>query len=257
MNPLGKSAPILEAQPGSERMVASIPIDKLAPFKDHPFRPCQGEQLDGLVQSIKANGVLVPIVVRPKRGGMHEILAAHNRVSGAKLAGRGEIPGIVLTGISEDDAMAYVVETNLLQRSFSDMAHSEKAAVIALHHSKMFSQGKRNDILEQTKRLENPRGCAVAGTYAQVGHRLKSRDIGERRLQRRHEKGQHAAAAVNARKAGQRQHAQNPVRRRIAPKASQGPGNQAKQNCVRKTLQANPVDEGGPKDNRKSLGDVL
>ena len=73
--------------------------------------------------------------------------------------------------------MSYVVETNLLQRSFSDMAHSEKVAVIALHHSKMFSQGKRNDILEQIKILENPRGCAAAGTYAQVGHRLKSRDI--------------------------------------------------------------------------------
>ena len=43
---------------------------------------------------------------------------------------------------------------------------------------------------------------------------------------------------INAWQAGQRQHAQNPVRRRIAPEDSQGPGNQAKQNCVRKILQA-------------------
>ena len=51
--------------------------------------------------------------------------------------------------------------------------------------------------------------------------------------------------------------AQNPVRRRIAPEASQSHDNQAKQNCVRKILQANPVEEGGPEDRRKSLGDVL
>jgi len=73
--------------------------------------------------------------------------------------------------------MAYAVEINLIQRSFSDVAHSEKAAVIALHHSKMFSQGKCNDILEQIKILENPRGCEIAGTCAQVGHKLKSRDF--------------------------------------------------------------------------------
>jgi ParB family chromosome partitioning protein len=85
-----------------------------------------------------------------------EILAGHNRINAAKTAGKATIPAIVLEGISDDEAMVYVVETNLMQRSFADMNHSEKAAVIAMHHSKMFSQGKRNDILEQLKALENP-----------------------------------------------------------------------------------------------------
>ena len=49
-------------------------------------------------------------------------------------------------GLSDAAAMMYVIETNLLQRSFSDLLPSEKAAVLALRYSEMFSQGKRNDI---------------------------------------------------------------------------------------------------------------
>jgi len=57
------------------------------------------------------------------------------------------------------------------------MCHSEKAAVIALHHSKMFSQGKRNDILEQIEMLGKPLDTNENGTCAQIAHKLKSRDI--------------------------------------------------------------------------------
>jgi len=85
-----------------------------------------------------------------------------------------EIPAIILENISDEDAMVYVIETNLLQRSFADMSHSEKAAVIALHHSKMFSQGKRNDILEQIKMLESPHEYRENGTCSQVANKLKT-----------------------------------------------------------------------------------
>jgi ParB family chromosome partitioning protein len=57
------------------------------------------------------------------------------------------------------------------------MCHSEKAAVIALHHSKMFSQGKRNDILAQLEILEKPHDSGADETCAQVAHKLKWRDV--------------------------------------------------------------------------------
>ena len=136
----------------------------------------EGERLDDMVASIKANGVLVPIIVR-RIGEVLEILAGHNRVNAAKLAGLDEVPAIIFEDISDDDAMVYVIETNLIQRSFSDMTHTEKATVIALHHSKMFSQGKRNDIVEQLKMLENPQKHAGNDTCEQLAHKLKSRDI--------------------------------------------------------------------------------
>ena len=70
--------------------------------------------------------------------------------------------------------MVYVIETNLIQRSFSDMSHTEKAAVIALHHSKMFSQGKRNDIIEQLKIIENPHKHTDNETRSQVANKKKT-----------------------------------------------------------------------------------
>jgi ParB family chromosome partitioning protein len=179
VNPLDIVTPVLENQSHYGRSVTMVAIGELAPFKGHPFRLYEGERLDDMVASIRTNGVLVPIIVRRIRTAL-EIMAGHNRVNAAKLAGLEKVPAIVFVDVSDEDAMVYVVETNLLQRSFSDMSHTEKAAVIALHHSKMFSQGKRNDILEQIKMLENPDEQKENETLSQTGTKLRTYDrIGE------------------------------------------------------------------------------
>ena len=155
------------AEPGKIK-IQDIPVNNFVPFTRHPFRLHEGERLDDMVESVKANGVLVPVIARRKAGSdgeAVEILAGHNRINAAKLAGLVTVPAIVLDGISDEEAMVYVVETNLIQRSFADMRHSEKAAVIALHHSRMFSQGKRSDIFEQLRALEYPDAAeALAST---------------------------------------------------------------------------------------------
>jgi ParB family chromosome partitioning protein len=163
------------AQTPHKNAVNSILIANLVPFAGHPFRLYEGERLDDMVASIKTNGVLVPIIVR-KKGELFEILAGHNRVSAAKLAGLSGIPAIILENITDDEAMVYVVETNLIQRSFAELSHSEKAAVIALHHSKMFSQGKRNDILEHLKRLEISHEYRENGTLYQFDKKSHSNE---------------------------------------------------------------------------------
>jgi ParB family chromosome partitioning protein len=129
-----------------------------------------------MVESVRANGVLMPIIAR-RANGIVEILSGHNRVNAARLAGLSEVPAIILENIPDSLAMVYVIETNLMQRSFADMAHSEKAAVIATQHSKLFSQGKRNDILKELDMLENPHEYRGYGTCAQIAHKLKSREI--------------------------------------------------------------------------------
>ena len=162
---------------GDQVTIIQTPIDDLTPFSKHPFRLYDGERLDDMVASIKANGILVPIIVRDD-GDTLEILAGHNRANAARLAGLVKIPSIVLKDVTDEEAMAYVVETNLMQRSFSEMTHTEKAAVIAMHHSKMFSQGKRNDILEQLKMLENPLDTEEDGTCGQLEHKLNETESG-------------------------------------------------------------------------------
>ena len=59
------------------------------------------------------------------------MLAGHNRQNAAKLAGLKEIPAIVKDNLPDDEAYVYVIETNLMQRSFTDLSVSEKAAVLA------------------------------------------------------------------------------------------------------------------------------
>jgi len=176
-NPLEQAVPIIETQ--GSRAITPLAIERLTPFPGHPFRLYEDERLDDMVASIKANGVLVPIIVR-MIDAVLEILAGHNRVNAARLAGLGEVPAIVFQNISDEDALVYVIETNLIQRSFSDMSHSEKAAVIALHHSKMFSQGKRNDILAQLELLEDSHSSEENETIPPLGERLNTvKKVGE------------------------------------------------------------------------------
>ena len=161
--------------------IAYLPPDRIRAFKNHPFHLYEGERLDDLVASVKANGILTPAIVRKtepdENGCEYEMLAGHNRQHAAQLAGLETMPCIVKVDLSDEDAWIYVVETNVLQRSFTDMLPSEKAAVLALRYSKMFSQGKRNDIIEELKRLENPDYIKEKDACGNDFHRKKSRDI--------------------------------------------------------------------------------
>ena len=134
--------------------VQQIPCDQLHPYHNHKFELYTGERLDDMVESIRENGVLSPIIVQPDGDG-YEILIGHNRWNASKLAGLLTVPAIIKTGLSEDEALLYTIESNLHQRGFDNLRISEQAAVVALRHSEMFSQGKRNDIIRELALLEN------------------------------------------------------------------------------------------------------
>ena len=140
--------------------IVLLPIDEIQPFHDHPFRLYEGEWLDDLVQSIKDYGVLNPVIVRKVARG-YEMLAGHNRTNAAKIAGLAEVPAIVKTDLSDEEAYVYVIETNLLQRSFADLLPSEKAAVLVARYEKISCQGRRNDIMHEIEMLEETCGHDV------------------------------------------------------------------------------------------------
>ena len=160
--------------------IQMLPPQIIRGFRGHPFRLYEGDRLNDLVESISENGVLVPAIVRkiePDENGFeYEMLAGHNRQNAASLAHR-ELPCIVKENLSDHDAWIYVIETNVLQRSFSEMLPSEKAAVLALRYSKMICQGRRNDIIEELKRLENPDEIRENKTCGIDCHKSKSRDV--------------------------------------------------------------------------------
>lgn len=140
--------------------IVSVPVEEIHPFHDHPFRLYEGDRLEDMVQSIREYGVLNPVIVRKAARG-YEMLAGHNRTNAAKIAGLTEVPAIVKTDLSDEDAYVYVIETNLLQRSFAELLPSEKAAVLVARYEKISSQGKRNDIRQEIEALEETCGHDV------------------------------------------------------------------------------------------------
>ena len=154
------------------RGIQMIQIKNIQPFHDHPFHLYEGERLEDMIASVKEHGILNPVIVQKIDGG-YEMLSGHNRMNAAKLAGLKEVPAIVKTGLSKEEAYVYVIETNLMQRSFSDLLLSEKAAVLKARYEKESCQGRRNDIIEEIARLE---GKEVEVTRGHGDHRMKTRD---------------------------------------------------------------------------------
>ena len=151
-------------------------IGDLVPFANHPFKLYDGKRLDDMVRSVKELGVLVPIIVRAKKDYVYEVLSGHNRINAAKLAGLTEIPAIVKEGLADEDATLIVTETNLVQRSFADLAFSERAIALKHHMDAIKRQGKRNDLVEEIERLSSPNEGDEGETLGIIVPKMKSRD---------------------------------------------------------------------------------
>jgi len=157
--------------------VNNLELDKLVPFKSHPFKLYTGQRFDDMVESIKANGVIVPIIVRPlDDGNSYEILSGHNRVAGAKEAGLETIPAIVRERLTDDEALLIVTETNLLQRSFADLSHSERAVTLSMHHEAIKKQGRRTDLIQEIENMVNSSNINALETSVALQQKLNARE---------------------------------------------------------------------------------
>ena len=150
--------------------VRMLGVDEIKPFHDHPFHLYEGDRLDDMIESVKDHGVLNPVIVRRTAEG-YEMLSGHNRQNAARLAGLKEIPAIIKENLSDEEAYVYVIETNLMQRSFSDLEISEKAAVLKERYDKVLYQRQRDAIMEEVAKLE---GKPLKGGHGD--HLFKNRD---------------------------------------------------------------------------------
>ena len=100
-----------------------LDVRAIYPFENHPFKVLDDEKMDELVESIKANGVLTPVLVRPDDEGTYEMISGHRRLHAAKRAGLFRIPAIVKE-MTNDDAVIAMVDANV-QRE--EVLPSEKA----------------------------------------------------------------------------------------------------------------------------------
>ncbi len=128
-----------ERQADAQERVQNLPLDKLEPFPNHPFKVIDDDKMLETVESIKERGVLVPILVRPKNDGNFEIVSGHRRHHASQLAGLTEIPAIVRE-MDDDTAILLMVDSNL-QRE--ELLPSEKAFAYKMKLDAMKRQAGR------------------------------------------------------------------------------------------------------------------
>lgn len=146
----------------AENGVKMIGIDQIVPFHEHPFHLYEGERLDDMVESIREHGVLTPVIVRKMDSDSgYEMLAGHNRLNAARIAGLKEVPAIVKEGLTDEEVWVYVIETNVIQRSFNDLTVTEKIAVLSTRYDKVCGTKKREEILEELHALNGDGGHHV------------------------------------------------------------------------------------------------
>ena len=125
-----------------EVRIEKIPISRMVPFKDHPFKVQEGEELDRLMESIEKSGVLVPVLVRPAADGNYEMISGHRRMAACKALGITELPAVV-RNLSDEEAVIAMVDANL-QRDH--ILPSEKAFAYKMKMDAMKRQGQRTDL---------------------------------------------------------------------------------------------------------------
>lgn len=129
-----------EAQTGER--VAYIPLDELHPFKNHPFQVRDDEEMEDLVKNIQENGVLHPVLIRPRAEGGYELISGHRRHHASCLAGLDTIPALIRE-LDDDAAIIQMVDANKQRETIlpSEKAFAYKMRLEAIKH-----QGMRHDL---------------------------------------------------------------------------------------------------------------
>ena len=132
-----------EAQADAEReKVRMIPLDELHPFAHHPFKVKDDEAMQDTVESVKAYGVLVPAIARPREEGGYELVAGHRRHRASLLAGLAEMP-VIVRELDDDEATIIMVDSNLQRET---LLPSERAFAYRMKLEAMKRQGARADL---------------------------------------------------------------------------------------------------------------
>jgi ParB family chromosome partitioning protein len=124
----------------------AIPVEKLRPFAEHPFKVKDDEEMNTLIESIQTQGVLSPLIVRPiENTEEYEVISGHRRLHAAQKAGITEVPALIYA-LDRDAAAIAVVDSNLHREH---ILPSEKAFAYKLKADALKHQGQRTDITSE------------------------------------------------------------------------------------------------------------
>ena len=126
-----------------KKKAANIQVDKLRTFEGHPFKVLDDEDMGNLIESIRQQGIISPLIVRAiESTDEYEVISGHRRLHAAVKAGLSEVPALIYP-LDRSEAMIAVVDTNLHRER---LLPSEKAFAYKMKMDAMKAQGRRTDL---------------------------------------------------------------------------------------------------------------
>lgn len=122
--------------------ITFIPIEKLIPFRDHPFQIRDDEQMKMITESIRSVGVLVPAIARPLPDGTYELISGHRRKRASEILGLSTLP-VIVRDVDHDTGTVMMVDSNF-QRE--EILPSERARAYKMKLEAIKRQGARTDL---------------------------------------------------------------------------------------------------------------
>lgn len=158
----------------NEESAMDLEIAKIRPFKDHPFKVLDDEKMQDLMESIRINGILSPVLVRPIGNDTYEMVSGHRRMHAAMMLGMDTVPAIIRE-MTDDEAVVKMVDANI-QRE--ELLPSEKA----------FAYKMKLEAMRRSAGRPKKDSISSSENSAQFGRNLEAADmvgeqVGESRMQ--------------------------------------------------------------------------
>lgn len=132
--------------------VKNIPLDELHPFKNHPFKVQNNEEMERMIESIRKVGTITPALARPLPDGGYELISGHRRLAACQVLGIETMP-VIVREISDDEAVIAMVDANLQRETIlpSEKAFAYKMKLDAIKHQGVTSRQLGEKLLSITQ----------------------------------------------------------------------------------------------------------
>ena len=139
-------------QPKNESKIMATLIEdsKLEDYPNQPFKLYDEEKKKEMIESIRINGIMQPLIVRPIDNGKYQILAGHNRRRCAKELGITKYPCVIKENLSDDEAKIYLIDTNLCTRD--KISPMERARAYKIKYDTYKKQNIKTSMLDEVKK---------------------------------------------------------------------------------------------------------
>ena len=132
--------------------VKNIPLDELHPFKNHPFKILNNEEMERMIDSIRKVGTITPSLARPLPDGGYELISGHRRLAACQVLGIETMP-VIVREMSDDEAVIAMVDANLQRETIlpSEKAFAYKMKLEAIKHQGVTSRQLGEKLLSVTQ----------------------------------------------------------------------------------------------------------